>query len=45
VELSLRARVRAGQPEAFSELFDQYARSVYSYALLVTGNSSVAEEI
>jgi RNA polymerase sigma factor (sigma-70 family) len=45
VELNLRARVRAGQPEAFSELFDECARLVYGHALRMTGNWSVAEEI
>jgi DNA-directed RNA polymerase specialized sigma24 family protein len=45
VDLNLRARVRAGQPEAFSELFDECARLVYGHALRMTGNWSVAEEI
>jgi RNA polymerase sigma factor (sigma-70 family) len=45
VELNLRARVRAGQPEAFSELFDECARLVYRHGLRATGDWSVAEEI
>ncbi|HMG63056.1 MAG TPA: RNA polymerase sigma factor [Streptosporangiaceae bacterium] len=45
MELNLRARVRAGQPEAFSELFDDCARLVYLHALRTTGSWSVAEEI
>jgi RNA polymerase sigma-70 factor (ECF subfamily) len=44
VELSLRARVRAGDPEAFGVLFDEYGRVVYNLAFRMTGNWSAAEE-
>ncbi|HUZ36996.1 MAG TPA: RNA polymerase sigma factor [Streptosporangiaceae bacterium] len=45
MELSLRARVRAGDPEAFGVLFDECARAVYNHAFRVTGNWSTAEEV
>jgi RNA polymerase sigma-70 factor, ECF subfamily len=41
---SLRARIRAGDRAAFADLYDQYARAVYSHALRLTGNWSEAEE-
>ncbi|MDG4794745.1 RNA polymerase sigma factor [Micromonospora sp. WMMD1082] len=40
-----RARIRAGDPEAFRELFDEHARSVYNHAFRLTGNWSVAEDV
>ena len=40
-----RARVRAGDPEAFGMLFDDYARAVYNLAFRLTGNWSTAEEV
>jgi RNA polymerase sigma factor (sigma-70 family) len=43
--MSLRARVRAGDPEAFSELFDEHVRSVYNHAFRLTGNWSTAEDV
>jgi RNA polymerase sigma-70 factor (ECF subfamily) len=45
MELSLRARVRAGDPDAFSVLFDSYARAVYNLAYRLRGNWTEAEEI
>ncbi len=45
MELSLRARVRAGDPEAFRVLFDECARAVYNQAFRLTGNWSTAEEV
>lgn len=42
---SLRARVRAGEPDAFSTLFDGCARKVYNHAFRVTGSWSAAEEV
>jgi RNA polymerase sigma factor (sigma-70 family) len=45
VEPSLRARVRAGDPDAFAELFDKHAPAVYRYAAGLTGNWSAAEEV
>ncbi|GGQ73138.1 siderophore-interacting protein [Streptomyces ruber] len=40
----LRARIRAGDRAAFADLYDAYARAVYSHALRLTGNWSEAEE-
>lgn len=45
MELSLRARVRAGDPDAFGVLFDEHARAVYNHAFRLTGNWSAAEEV
>lgn len=45
MELSLRARVRAGDPDAFGVLFDECARAVYNYAFRLTGDWSTAEEV
>src|SRR5450755_201226 len=44
MEHSLRARVRAGEPDAFGLLFDEHARAVYNLAFRLTGNWSAAEE-
>ena len=44
MELSLRARVRAGEPDAFGVLFDEHGRAVYNLAFRMTGNWSAAEE-
>ncbi|WP_141578027.1 RNA polymerase sigma factor [Actinomadura sp. WMMA1423] len=41
----MRARVHAGDPEAFRELFDEHARSVYNHAFRLTGNWSAAEDV
>ncbi|MBD0424654.1 RNA polymerase sigma factor [Streptomyces sp. TRM S81-3] len=41
----LRARIRAGDPEAFAELYEEYARTVYNYAYRLTGDWSTAEEV
>lgn len=40
----MRARIRAGDREAFAELYDSYARAVYNHALRLTGDWSEAEE-
>ncbi len=45
MEVSLRARVRAGDPDAFGVLFDEHARTVYNHAFRLTGNWSAAEEV
>ncbi|MFC8666847.1 RNA polymerase sigma factor [Streptomyces sp. NPDC057199] len=45
MELSLRARIRAGDPEAFAELFTAHARAVYSYAARLTGDRTAAEDV
>lgn len=44
-EEDLRRRVRAGEHEAFAELYERYARSVYRHALRLTGDWSTAEEV
>lgn len=44
MELTVRARLRAGDHSAFGELFDQYAGVVYHHAYRLTGHWSVAEE-
>ncbi len=45
VELSQRARVRAGDHDEFGVLFKQHARAVYNHAFRLTGNWSTAEEV
>ncbi|GIJ72138.1 RNA polymerase sigma factor [Virgisporangium ochraceum] len=42
---SLRVRVRAGDPEAFRELFVDHARPVYNHAFRLTGTWSTAEDV
>lgn len=42
---SLRKRIRAGDHDAFGELFDAYARSVYNHAYRLTGEWTVAEDV
>ncbi len=41
----MRARVHAGEPDAFRELFDEHARAVYNHAFRLTGNWSTAEDV
>lgn len=41
----MRTRVRTGDPDAFAELFDAYARSVYNHAFRLTADWSAAEEV
>ncbi|MEV6512791.1 RNA polymerase sigma factor [Streptomyces sp. NPDC051642] len=43
--LPLRKRIRAGDHDAFGELFDAYARSVYNHAFRLTGDWAQAEDI
>ncbi|WP_232838578.1 RNA polymerase sigma factor [Streptomyces geranii] len=45
MDTNLRTRIRAGDHDAFGELFDAYARSVYNHAFRLTGNWSAAEDI
>ena len=45
MEPTLRARLRAGDPDAFGVLFDQYAHAVYNLGFRLTGNWSAAEEV
>jgi RNA polymerase sigma-70 factor (ECF subfamily) len=42
---TLRKRIRAGDHEAFGELFDTYARSVYNHAYRLTGDWAQAEDV
>jgi RNA polymerase sigma factor (sigma-70 family) len=41
----LRKRIRAGDHDAFGELFDAYARSVYNHAFRLTGDWAQAEDV
>jgi RNA polymerase sigma factor (sigma-70 family) len=43
--MSMRARVRAGDPEAFRGLFDEHARAIYNHGFRLTGDWSVAEDV
>ncbi|MCX4772503.1 ECF RNA polymerase sigma factor SigL [Streptomyces sp. ADI92-24] len=45
METQLRARIRDGDDDAFAELFDRYARSVYNHAFRLTGDWSTAEDV
>ncbi|MEU4699908.1 RNA polymerase sigma factor [Nonomuraea dietziae] len=42
--MPFRARIRDGDPEAFAQLFDDYARSVYNHAFRLLGDWSAAED-
>ncbi|MEV3871101.1 RNA polymerase sigma factor [Streptomyces sp. NPDC049906] len=41
----MRARVREGDADAFGELFDAYARSVYNHGFRLTGDWASAEDV
>jgi RNA polymerase sigma factor (sigma-70 family) len=43
--MSVRARIHAGDPEAFRQLFVEHVRAVYNHAFRLTGNWSVAEDV
>ena len=45
MEPNLRARIRAGDPDAFGLIFDEYARAVYSLGFRLTANWSEAEDL
>jgi RNA polymerase sigma factor (sigma-70 family) len=45
VEPNLRARIRAGEADAFSLIFDEYASAVYNLGLRLTLNWSAAEDV
>jgi RNA polymerase sigma factor (sigma-70 family) len=45
VEPNLRARIRAGDPDAFGLIFDEYARAVYNLGFRLTANWSAAEDV
>ncbi|WP_327320739.1 RNA polymerase sigma factor [Streptomyces sp. NBC_01235] len=41
----MRGRVRSGEREAFSELYELYATAIHNHALRLTGDWSTAEEV
>ncbi|MEU9887851.1 RNA polymerase sigma factor [Sphaerisporangium sp. NPDC051011] len=43
--MSIRARIRDGDAEAFEVLFDELARTVYGHAFRLTGDWSAAEDV
>ncbi len=45
MELSLRARLRAGDQTALGELFDSQAQDLYRYAVRASGDWAMAEDI
>jgi RNA polymerase sigma-70 factor (ECF subfamily) len=45
MEDSFRARVRAGDADAFGTLFDEFAQAIYRYACRVTGDPTTAEDV
>ncbi|WP_051966538.1 RNA polymerase sigma factor [Kitasatospora mediocidica] len=44
MEQSQRARLRAGDPTALGELFDEHAQAVYGYALRTLGDWAAAQD-
>jgi RNA polymerase sigma-70 factor (ECF subfamily) len=45
VSTDMRTRIRAGDPSAFAELYDSYARAVYNHAFRLTADWSAAEDV
>ncbi|MFE7033269.1 RNA polymerase sigma factor [Streptomyces sp. NPDC057621] len=45
MKTSLRARVRAGDPDAFGALFDEHARAVQRHVIRLTGDLDLAEDL
>ncbi|MFF7472697.1 sigma-70 family RNA polymerase sigma factor [Streptomyces sp. NPDC008092] len=45
MELSLRDRIRAGDPEAFAELFGAHAQAVYGHAARLSADRGTAEDV
>ncbi|MFI8829042.1 RNA polymerase sigma factor [Streptomyces sp. NPDC053431] len=45
MEMNARARIRAGDPDTFGSLFDDYAAAVYNHAFRLTGDWSAAEDV
>jgi RNA polymerase sigma-70 factor (ECF subfamily) len=41
----MRARIRAGDQDAFGDLFDEHARAVYRYAVWTEGDPTNAEDV
>ncbi|WP_042408971.1 RNA polymerase sigma factor [Streptacidiphilus carbonis] len=42
---SIRAGVRAGDPAAFGQIFEEHGRAVYRYAVRVSGDWATAEDV
>ncbi|MDG4857302.1 RNA polymerase sigma factor [Streptomyces sp. T-3] len=45
MDTNLRASLRTGDADAFGQLFDAYARSVYNHAYRLTGDWTTADDI
>lgn len=45
VNLSLRARLRSGESDAFAEIFDEHSQAIFRHAMRVTGERPVAEDV
>ncbi|MFI2367549.1 RNA polymerase sigma factor [Streptomyces sp. NPDC018833] len=45
MDFSLHARIRAGDPEAFREMFQDHAQMVYRHAVRVSGDWAVAQDV
>ncbi|MFI9819785.1 RNA polymerase sigma factor [Streptomyces sp. NPDC052013] len=45
MDTNLRRRIRAGDHDAFGDLFDAYARSVYNHAYRLTSDWTTAEDV
>ncbi|MFJ7996704.1 RNA polymerase sigma factor [Streptomyces sp. NPDC096310] len=45
MDTTLRKRISTGDHDAFGELFDAYARSVYNHAFRLTGNWAQAQDV
>ncbi|MGW1616454.1 RNA polymerase sigma factor [Streptomyces sp. NPDC002285] len=45
MDFSLHARIRAGDPEAFREMFQGHAQLVYRHAVRVSGDWAVAQDV
>ncbi|MFE6409917.1 RNA polymerase sigma factor [Streptomyces sp. NPDC057837] len=45
MDLSLRARIRAGDAQAFAQLFREHAQAVHGHALRWLGDPSTAEDV
>jgi RNA polymerase sigma-70 factor (ECF subfamily) len=45
LDLELHVRLRAGDPQAFEELYKRYAPGAYGLALRVTGHELLAQEV
>ncbi|MFJ4153044.1 RNA polymerase sigma factor [Streptomyces galbus] len=45
MSIDMRARIQAGEPAAFAELYDNHARGVYNHAFRLTADWSTAEDV